>query len=873
MTGWLAEEAGGGSCRPFRALSLVGGDPGFRFASPWAVFLAPLRGSDVCGLRGGGVIQGTGERELRDGHAPMSRGAASLGAHATSGGRDLWRSLAVAAIMAGAGVIPVAAQSPEIEFFERKIRPVLVEQCEVCHSSKLEEPMGGLVTDSRDGLRRGGAAGPAVIPGEPEQSRLLTALRYEDPLVKMPPTGKLPDHVIADFEKWIADGAADPREGEAEPTTSEKKAGPGTPIEEGRRWWAFQPVVEHAAPKTSRGDWARKGIDPFILAKLEENGLEPSPRADRRTLIRRAYLDLIGLPPTYEQIEAFAADSSPRAYAELIDRLLASPYYGERWGRYWLDVARWAEDHPTTESTNQPHPFAWRYRDWVIEAVNEDIPYDRFIRMQFAADLLPDFEPRQMRALGYIGNSPMYHKDPRLSRDVIETIASDDWDERVDAVSRGLLGLTVACARCHDHKFDAITNKDYHALAGVFASLWLVKRPIVEMDPAEAEKLVWDHEKLVRVKGQVENLKEPDTIAPELGPKVAEMLAEVERLEEELGKIDTPMAHAVIDCGVWIDGNTPTVTWFDLRPGEARDLPIFIRGNVANPGEIVPRRFLTVFSPGEPEPFRHGSGRLELANKIVGEAGPLAARVWVNRVWGWHFGRHLVRTPSDFGKQGRRPTHPKLLDDLAARFVANGWSLKWLHREIMLSAAYQQSSRHIDAASQADATNLWVWRMTPRRLEIEAWRDSILQASGELDRTQGGPSVAVDTEHGARRSVYSKISRGGLHPVLQLYDYPDATQHTPQRQVTTTPLQQLFVLNSSWMQYQAKSLKVRVSGIYDPAEKIRALYRRVLGRDPKPKEADLAMSFVSRREGRADAVPWEEYAQALLGTSELQYFR
>ena len=794
----------------------------------------------------------------------------TLKACATSEGLAVSKILAIGAVI---GMIPLAGQSPEVEFFERKIRPVLVEQCAVCHSSELEEPMGGLVTDSRDGLRRGGASGPALIAGEPEQSRLLTALRYTDPLLKMPPTGKLPDRVIADFEKWIADGAVDPREGQEEPTTSKKQTGPGTSIEEGRKWWAFQPVVEHPVPETSRGGWARKGIDPFVLAKLEENGLEASPQADRRTLVRRAYLDLIGLPPTYDEIEAFAADSSPDAYRELIDRLLASPYYGERWGRYWLDVARWAEDHPTTEATNQPHPQAWRYRDWVIEAVNEDIPYDRFIRMQFAADLLPDFQPSQMRALGYIGNSPMYHKDPRLSRDVIETIASDDWDERVDAVSRGLLGLTVACARCHDHKFDAITNKDYHALAGVFASLWLVKRPIVEMDPAEAEKLVWDHEKLVRFKGYAVNLVELDTIAPEVHPRVAAMKAKAEQLEEELGKIDTPMAHAVIDCGVWIDGNTPTVTWIDLRPGEARDLPVFIRGNVANPGEIVPRRFLTVFSPGEPEPFRQGSGRLELANKIVGEAGSLAARVWVNRVWGWHFGRHLVRTPSDFGKQGRLPTHPKLLDDLAARFVANGWSLKWLHREIMLSATYQQNSRHIDAAAQADPTNRWIWRMTPRRLEIEAWRDSILRASGELDLTQGGPSVAVDAEHGARRSVYSKISRGSLHPVLQLYDYPDATQHAPRRQVTTTPLQQLFVLNSSWMQYQAKSLKVRVSGIHDPAEKIRAMYRRVLGRDPKPNEADLAMSFVSRREGRADAKPWEEYAQVLLGTSELQYFQ
>ena len=481
--------------------------------------------------------------------------------------------------------------------------------------------------------------------------------------------------------------------------------------------------------------------------------------ADRRKLIRRASLDLTGLPPSCKEVEAFAANPSPTAYEELIERLLASPRYGERWGRHWLDVARWAEDHPTSESTNQPHEFAWRYRDWVIEAFNKDIPYDRFIRMQFAADLLPGFEPPDMRALGYIGNSPVYHKDPRLSRDVTETLASDDWDERVDGVSRGLLGLTVACTRCHDHKFDPITNEDYYGLAGVFASQWLVKRPIVEMDPEAAEKLVWDYERLYRLKGQYGLLKELSTIATELHPRIQAMKAEIRELDARLCEDDTPLTHAVVDCGVWIDGSTPTVTWIDLRPGQPRDLPVFIRGNVANPGKIVPRRFLVVFSDGEPDPFRQGSGRLELADRIVGEAGPLAARVWVNRVWGWHIGEHLVRTPSDFGTQGQRPTHPQLLNDPAARFVNNGWSIKWLHREIMLSATYRQASRSIESVQQADPTNRWLWRMNPRRLEIEAWRDAILQASGELDLTMGGPSKEVDVEGPARRSVTWPYSR------------------------------------------------------------------------------------------------------------------
>lgn len=774
------------------------------------------------------------------------------------------------ALVALLGVAVCAAQDERIEFFEKKIRPVLEEHCLACHSGKLEEPLGGLRLDSRDAVLRGGGNGPALVAGDPEQSLIVKALGYKDPTLKMPPTGKLPDRTIDDFRHWIAQGAEDPRIAEPKKQASQP-SGPGTTIAEGRRWWAFQPLQEHLAPQTERLGWSRRKIDAFILAKLEENGLEPSPEVDRRTLVRRAYVDLTGLKPTYEQVEAFAADESPDAYARLIDLLMASPRYGERWGRHWLDVARWAEDHPTRESTNRPHPYAWRYRDWVIEAVNDDIPYDRFIRMQFAADLMPGFQPDQMRALGYIGNAPMYHKDPRLSRDVIETIASDDWDERLDAVSRGLLGLTVACARCHDHKFDPITNRDYHALAGVFASLWLVKRPIVEMDPEAAEKLVWAHEWMVRISGQLGNLKELDTIAEQVHPEIARLRKKTEQIEEQLKTDETPLTHAVIDCGVWIDGSTPTVTWMDLRPGEARDLPLFIRGNVANPGEIVPRRFLTVLSKGEPEPFRNGSGRLELANKIVNEAAPLTARVWVNRVWGWHFGDHLVRTPSDFGTQGQAPTHPQLLDDLTARFVANGWSLKWLHREIMLSSAYRQAARRREADFKADPTNRLLWRFTPRRLDIESWRDAILQTSGELDLTMAGPSTDIEQETQARRTVYSQISRAAAHPILELYDFPDAKQHTPQRQSTTTPLQQLFVLNSKWMRQQSASLAARIDSVSGAVEKVRALYRRTLNRDPSTEEIDLAVRFIERAHAEPDRDGWAEFSQILLGSNEFTF--
>ena len=767
--------------------------------------------------------------------------------------------------------IGLSAQDAKIEFFEKKIRPVLEESCLVCHSSALEQPMGGLRLDSRAAVLRGGASGPALVEGLPDKSLIIKALHYLDPSLKMPPTGKLSDQVVEDFRYWIAEGASDPRVDERKEQTA-KAAGPGTPIEEGRRWWAFQPLREHLAPATERLGWSRRKIDAFVLAKLEASETEPSPEADKRTLIRRVYLDLIGLKPTFEEVEAFAADESDRAYDDLIERLLASPRYGERWGRYWLDVARWAEDHPTREATNRPHPFAWRYRDWVIEAVNKDLPYNQFIRMQFAADLLPGFKADDMRALGYIGNSPMYHKDRRLSRDVIETLTSDDWDERVDAVSRGLLGMSVACARCHDHKFDPITNKDYYALAGVFASTWLVQRPIVEMEPTAADELVRKHERLYRLKGGYGNLNALDTIAEDVHPRIHAMKVEFEALEKELATDDTPMTHAIVDWGVWVDGRTPTVTWFDLRPGEARDLPIFIRGNVANTGEIVPRRFLTVLEEGEPQPFRNGSGRLELADKIVGQAAQLTARVWVNRVWGWHFGEHLVRTPSDFGTQGQAPTHPELLDDLAERFVANGWSLKWLHREILQSASYRQASGQRDAAFKADPTNQLIWRFTPRRLDIEAWRDAILQTSGELELRMGGPSTDIEKETAARRTVYAEISRGRLHPILELYDFPDAKQHTPKRQETTTPLQQLFVINSSWMRTQAAKLAAQVDSVSGSGDKVRALYRRALLREPSAAEIDLAVRFVQQTVGDSQRDGWVEFAQVLLGTNEFIFF-
>ena len=352
------------------------------------------------------------------------------------------------------------AQTPDIEFFEAKIRPVLVQKCYGCHNSKMAAPKGNLALDTKEGLLKGGVSGPAIVPGKPAESRLITALSFTDPLAKMPPSGKLPEAVLADFEQWIARGAADPR-ASAPAVAAAAPQYKGMSLEEGRKWWAFQPVAVHATPKTASASRSAKNkIDNFVLAKLQDKKLAPSPQADKRTLVTRAYVDLLGFKPTYEEVQAFLNDQSANAYEKLIDRLLASPHYGERWARRWMDVARYAEDNPTSEATNPPYPFAWRYRDWIIEALNAGMPYDRFIKLQLAADLMPGTTRADMRALGYVGAAPVYHTDRRLSGEVIGGLVTDDWDDRIDAVSRGVLGISAACARCHDHKFDPITQKD-----------------------------------------------------------------------------------------------------------------------------------------------------------------------------------------------------------------------------------------------------------------------------------------------------------------------------------------------------------------------------------------------------------------------------
>ena len=845
----------------------------------------------------------------------------------------VYRHAVVGAFLVVLSASPAGAQQVTNEFFESKIRPVLAAKCYACHNSKMKEPKGYLTLDSREGVMKGGTLGPALVPGKPADSKLIHALKYADPHLQMPPSGKLADEVIADFETWIAGGAPDPRVETAGGAVAKRRVVDEAELAKGRQWWAFQAVKVLPQPVSAHASSARTKLDHFVFAKLAEKGLTPSPQADDRTLIRRAYIDLIGLKPTYEEVEAYAADASPAKYEKLLDRLLAMPQYGERWGRHWLDVVRYGEDNPGN-ITNPPYPHAWRYRDWVIEALNKDVPYDRFVKLQLAADLMPGTSRPDMRALGPIALGSQDHKDVRLSIDVIGTLQLNDWDERLDTVTRGLLGLSVACARCHDHKFDPIRQLDYARLTSVFASTSRALRPYFEIDPKTETRFMWVYQRMFdlhytanllegdpgskpeqaerqvkKFRQELEELQaEIDAMSKEY-PQIAEYIKTVpypgerppeqrnpdgtlkkrepvpdekrarpadqipnpERAQTQDGgggprkRIDpqAPFLNSIYDAGVWWNTSEPDLTFFDVTPGKPRDLPLYRGGNLGTPADPAPRGFPLVLTKGAGD-FTNGSGRLELGEKIFTDAAPLSARVMVNRVWGWHFDKHLVGTPSDFGIQGLQPTHPELLEDLSARFIASGWSLKWLHKEIMLSAAYRQSSTPRAREMEVDPTNQLLWRMNPRRMDIEAYRDSLLQASGKLDLTMYGPSQP-DVDAGVRRTVYSSISRGRSNDVMKLYDVPAPLAHIPMRQPTLNPLQALFVMNSSFVQDQAKALAEQVAGEATPEAKVQSLYRKVFSRNATPDEIALGVKYL----GTADTA---RYAQALLSTNEVIFW-
>ena len=1034
-----------------------------------------------------------------------------------------------------------------IEFFEQKIRPVLVQHCYQCHAVDAKNIQGGLVLDSKAGLLEGGDSGPSVVPKNVDESLLISALKFES--FEMPPKGKLSDEIIADFVKWIEMGAPDPRDGS---TVAKSEID----FEEGRKHWSYQPIRMPERPSVKDGKWPLNSIDYFTLAQMEEQGLSPVAAATKQALIRRATYDLTGLPPKPADVKAFLDDDSPEAFAKVIERLLESPHYGERWGRYWLDVARYSEDQAHTFAT-RPNTEGFRYRDWVISAYNRDMPFNQFVKLQIAGDLYGptgDEPYEHLVALGYFGLGAQYYKNTDRERAI-----ADELDDRIDTLTRGFLGLTVSCARCHDHKFDPIPTQDYYSIAGIFSSSRLhdaplctpeeiaaydegqkrlkdtdnaVKKYLADQKETAAQSkvddiasymnAVWrfqsakaagqnlntkelaqsaavneyllkrwidflsaknkgkiteldawygltptqtgaadldsplpenvtsvtsafqarivnmlnvsdDGEAIVnlaqRAEGQAHQPGHPRFVTPpatkvrpranikvdltgckelylivteagnggscdhadwvnarfenaagdvinlsDLDPKFSEgfggptknknyqgrpirvggkeykngigvhapskliydipegytvfkgfggldnsgsdqgpcgeqakvqfaVYTEAPKVQPEAGATDLltrvlgkdgPLAVSDKDLEEFLDGDAREMlvrlrteaedakktappkyavahAYTEANP---QDLRVFVRGNPANKREIAPRRFLQILAGENPAAYADGSGRRELADDITSNDNPLTARVMANRVWQYHFGRGIVNTPSNFGILGDRPTHPELLDYLARTFIDNNWSVKHLHREIMLSATYQLSTATNEKNAEIDADNLYVWRMKQRRLDIEAWRDGLLDVSGRLDRSLKGPSTNLADANNVRRTVYAKISRHELDSLLRLFDFPDANITSAKRTETTVPQQQLFVLNSPFMIQQAKSFASRLHNEAPDSDQTRVTlaFQLAYGRSPSEPELNLGLTYLSAEDTEENQLSrWERYAQVILASNEFMY--
>ncbi len=806
-----------------------------------------------------------------------------------------WLIAFAVCVSGSATLIAQEISTADLDFFEKRVRPLLVQHCFECHSAKAEKMKGGLLLDSREATLAGGDSGPAAVIGEVEKSLIVQAIRYDNENVQMPPTGKLPDAEIAVMTEWV-------RRGMPFPAASASKTGRRViDIAEGKKHWAFQKFVvpPSGGPMEHRLKAERRTrIDDFVLAAQSQRGLSPSREASQETLIRRLSFDLIGLPPTSAEVQEFIADESPDAYEQLVERLLADPRFGERWARTWLDLTRYC-DIGESWRTGEGQP--WLYRDWIVRAMNADVPYDEFVRKQLAADLLPDFQPTDAAALGFLGLSPTYWKELKLDHNVIKQVVAEEWEERIEAIGGTFLGLTLACARCHDHKFDPITQQDYYGLAGVLASIKIDDRPIIAKPLADQAAAA--RAQLKESQAQLEKLlKEPkpaDNATGEEKAKAADVAKQIESLRGKIAELqqtpqlNTPVAFGVTEAAMIVLPDGPNRTKIEYKPSEPQNVAMQIRGNAANPGAVVSRRFVSVLSPNEPASFKNGSGRLELANAIVTDAAPLAARVIVNRVWAHHFGRGLVATPSNFGTQGEKPTHPELLDDLAARFIEHGWSLKWLHREIVLSATYRQSSAESrdtvfseeektvsrlsadGSRRSADPENLWLARMPVRKLDVEAWRDAMLVATGEMDRRLGGEPRELSEVGHQRRTIYGTVRRRELSDLLRLHDFPDPVSHSGSRMPTTTPLQQLFVLNSSYMQARAAALArfVQAERPGDLAAQVALAHVRLFSRESTLDEIATGVEFLKSPQSgdvTLDAV-WRQYAQVLLASNELQF--
>ena len=794
-------------------------------------------------------------------------------------------------VWSGEGVVPnplTAAfndkpTDEELAFFENKIRPVLVNRCYECHSVDAKELGANLLLDSRPGILQGGDTEPPIVPGDPAASLLMVAIGHKNPDLKMPPDAKLPAHEIADLERWIQMRAPDPRKA----NTVAAKARSSVDWEKGRDFWSLKPVAPPAVPQVNDQLWPRNDIDRFVLAKLERQGLHPVADAEKGALLRRVTFDLIGLPPSPDEIAAFAADQSPTAFATVVERLLQSPQYGERWGRHWLDVVRYSDT--AGDNSDFPIPQMYRYRNWVIEAFNRDLPYDQFVREQLAGDLLggtPQEAQQRLIATGYIANSRRFGS--RVS-DYPQHLTIEDT---LDNLGRTFLATTINCARCHNHKFDPVTADDYYGLYGIFHSTrypW----PGIELEQKQRDLVP-----LIR-------LEEAQRLNQERNQQQQVLDARVRDLEKEraAAPADQRKSH---DKGIE-EARQAAKRHAQLPPpfeqayavaegSQIEDVAIQQKGDPAKRGPVVPRHFLTVLNGDRLPETDRSSGRLQLANWIVDPQNPLTARVMVNRLWLYHFGRGVVTTPNDFGRQGKAPVNPELLDHLATQFVKSGWSIKAMHRQIVLSRTYQLSSRRDDRASEVDPANDGFSSFPRRRLDAESIRDTLLLLGGHLDPSPGGPHPFPPqhewkfTQHNPfkaiyesdRRSVYLMTQRIQRHPYLAIFDGPDPSASTPLRINSTTPLQALYLLNDAFVHEQAKGFVGRLLATNVTNERrLEHAYLLSLGRQPESAETTAAMSFLAdvRQKLQAANVPddqleslsWQALARSIFRLNEFVY--
>lgn len=938
----------------------------------------------------------------------------------------------VVVVAAASFIAPVFAQdkpltAEESEFFEAKIRPALIEHCHKCHSGDKDAKInGGFQLDSKAGLLKGGSTGPALVAGQPDRSLLIKAIRFADPNLQMPPKDKLPDSVIADFENWVRMGAPDPRTGKAAAMLKTDED-----LAKAKKHWAFQPIVkpQPPVPKAHLKTWIQNDIDLFVLAKLEEKGMFPSPMADKWTLVRRAYFDLLGMPPSVKEAEDFVNDESKEAWTKLLDKLLASPHYGERWGRYWLDVARYADTRGGGNNNNRMGDnrllHAYTYRDWVVNAMNEDMPYDKFLKYQIAADCMPGAETKNLAALGFITlNRGVNNQQERI-------------DDRIDVVTRGTMSLSVYCARCHDHKFDPIPTKDYYSLYGVFDSStdavnkpllqkvedtkeyrdYLAKQAGIEASRegfrqtqlgtfvGEAKAKTMDYmmavhyanigntnymfdnragqtrfETVTKLQFEIAgpwksyigrhnktddpifgpwhdytNLVEEDKVSDKdfaakskelaakymskdgtpmkgLNPLVARAfstpISNIRTVAERYAKLfldaekawvsavtldskkkkedSDPMLKKLSDpaqeqlrqvfYGSYPQGSPVNLTYDRLAgfnngqirnreqqefgdrmdkleathpgaptramavsDGNVRNAKVLIKGLPNNPGPEVPRQFIEVLNPNR-KPFTKGSGRAELAEEIASKNNPLTARVLINRTWLNHFGGALVRTPTDFGVRADDPTHPELLNYLSAWVMENNWSVKALHKFIMSSATYMQSSDDRAKPLLSDPANLYAWKMNRRRLDFEGFRDSLLAVSGKLDPTMGGRPVKITPEgrndlgypeNPYRRTLYGYIDRGNLSSLYRTFDFANPESTAGMRFSSTVPQQALYLMNSPFIGELARAIVHRedVKNKVDEETRIELLYQICFQRLPSALETKIGMKFLEDQSG------------------------